>query len=236
MSEPAIAARRLEKRFGHATALTGVDLEVPAGSSLAVLGPNGAGKSTLLRLMAGLGRPSGGSLSICGEAAHDRAARARVGFVGHATFLYAALTARENVLFAARLHRVPDAAARVQERLAQEGLDGAAHLAAGALSRGMAQRLAVARGLVHDPEIVLLDEPFAGLDRRAAQRLAGRLADLRHEGRTAVLATHDVGLAAQVADLAIVLAAGRVAHEVRAPQRDVAALERAYVAASEASP
>ncbi len=229
MTRPAIRARGLEKRFGRALALAGVDLEVAPGSSLAVLGANGAGKSTLLRLMAGLARPSAGSLSIAGVRADRRQARARIGLIADQTFLYPELTARENLVFAARLHGARDPAGRAAALLAAEDLDAVAERRAGGFSKGMAQRLAIARGLVHDPEILLLDEPFSGLDRAAAERLARRLRALHGEGRTQVLVTHDVRRAAELADRVVVLSGGRIVHDVADP--DPAGLERAYEAA-----
>lgn len=236
MTVPAIAARNLEKRFGPAAALRGLDLELPAGASLAILGPNGAGKTTLLRLMAGLARPSAGSLWIAGHRAGSPKARARVGWVGHATCLYAALTARENLLFAARLHRVPHAASRVDALLAESDLAHVANRLAGTFSHGLAQRLSIARGLVHDPQVLLLDEPFTGLDRRAAEGLAERLGALRRGRKTLVLVTHDVQGAAQVADTAIVMADGRIARSLSGAKLDAAELERAYLAASDPAP
>ncbi len=233
MTDAAIAAEGLEKRFGHAVALRDVDLEIPAGASLAVLGPNGAGKTTLLRLMAGLARPTAGSLRVAGHRAGSRRARARVGWIGHATSLYTALTARENLHFAARLPGVSNAAARVDELLADVGLEHAADRTAGAFSRGMAQRLSIARGLVHDPEVVLLDEPFTGLDRRAAESLAERLAGLHRSGRTHALATHDARRAARVADTAIVLADGCVVRRLGGSGLDPVELESAYLAATD---
>ncbi len=234
MSGAAIAARGLAKRFGRAVALADLDLDVPAGGSLAVLGPNGAGKSTLLRLLAGLARPTAGSLAIGGGRADRRQARARVGYLGHATLLYPALTAHENLLFAARLHRVRDAAARCAGLLAEEGLAAVADLPVAGLSLGMAQRVAIARALVHDPSVVLLDEPFTGLDRRAAERLTQRIEVLHGRGCTIVLVTHDVARAARLADAAVVLARGRIAHRTSGVP-DPAALERAYLAATDAT-
>ncbi|MFQ5418572.1 MAG: heme ABC exporter ATP-binding protein CcmA [Myxococcota bacterium] len=233
MTTPAIAARGLVKRFGADAALRGIDFEVPAGESLAVLGPNGAGKSTLLRLIAGLARPSSGSLQILGEDTHHHRTRGRVGYIGHATLLYPALTARENLLFAARCHGVPEPGHRADRLLAEEGLAEFADRAAGAFSRGMAQRLAIARGLVHDPEVVLLDEPMTGLDGAAAARFAERVDRLRRSGRTLVLVTHDPRFAARAAERAIVLSAGRVAvaHE---DALDPDQLERDYLSAGEA--
>jgi heme exporter protein A len=235
VSPPAIAARAVEKRFGRTTALRSVDLEVAAGSSLSVLGPNGAGKSTLLRLMAGLARPSAGSIEVAGQAAASRASRGCIGYIGHATLLYPNLTARENLTFAARLYGVANPGARADLLLEEEGLTHAAHRAAGGFSRGMAQRLAIARGLVHDPELLLLDEPFTGLDRHSADRLAERLQTLHAGGRTIVLVTHDIERAVQATDTVVVLSAGRVALSMRCDAGHANEIERAYLAAAEAS-
>ena len=234
MTAAAIAARGLEKRFGRAAALRGIDFEIPVGASLAVLGPNGAGKSTLLRLLAGLSRPTAGTLTIGGEETHRRSTRGRVGYIGHATLLYPALTARENLVFAARCHGLAQPDERAEALLTAEGLLPVAHRAAGAFSRGMAQRLSIARGLVHDPEVVLLDEPFTGLDRRSAERFADRIETMRRDGRTLVLVTHDVRFATRVGDAAIVLSAGRIAHAHQGGPPDPDALERAYLAAGDA--
>ncbi|MCC6641813.1 MAG: ABC transporter ATP-binding protein [Deltaproteobacteria bacterium] len=231
--EAAVRARGLGKRFGPVVALDAVDLDVPAGATLAVLGPNGAGKSTLLRLLAGLARPSLGSLCVGSQRESRPAARGRVGYVGHATFLYPALSARENLVFAARLYGVADPAARAGALLAANGLTSVADRRAGSFSRGMAQRLAIARGLVHDPAVVLLDEPFAGLDRTSAARLADALRRLHAEGRTLVLVTHELGVASALADLAIVLERGRIVHRAAGAELEAATLDAAYARAVE---
>jgi len=225
-----VEARGLVKRFGPLLALGGVDLEVPAASVLAVVGPNGAGKTTLLRILAGLARPTQGSVRIGPAPYERRRARGRVGYIGHATFLYPALSARENLLFAARLYGVADAEGRARALLAEQELDPVAERPAGSFSRGLAQRLAIARGLVHDPPVVLLDEPFTGLDPGSAEQLAARIARLRDEGRAVLLVTHDLAQAAALADRAIVLIRGRVAH--RAERPGAAELESAWRAAS----
>jgi heme exporter protein A len=225
----AIAVRAVEKRFGGAAALAGIDLELDAGASLAVLGPNGAGKSTLIRLMAGLGRPTAGNLEIEGAPASGRDARARVGLLADATFLYPQLSARENLIFAGRLYSLADPSARADALLADEGMGEVANRPVGEFSRGMAQRLAIARSLVHDPRILLLDEPFTGLDRRGAERLSQRLRRLHQEGRTLVLVTHDFSRAAEVADRAIVLSRGRIVGRLAAGDVDADSLERAYL-------
>jgi heme exporter protein A len=210
VTAPVVAATGLAKRFGALQALTDVSLAVERGRVLAVLGPNGAGKSTLLRLLAGLAQPSAGTL-VYEDGAAPRRARGRVGYIGHATFLYPALTARENLLFAARLHGVAKPRERADELLAELDLAGVADRAAGSFSRGLAQRLSIARALVHDPALLLLDEPFTGLDPVSADRLAQRIGALRAAGRALVLVTHELARAAALADCAIVLVDGRVA-------------------------
>lgn len=231
MTEAAIAARGLEKRFGPVAALRGVDLEIPAGTTLAVLGPNGAGKTTLLRLLAGLSRPTGGSLRIEGVRA-GRATRGRIGFVGHASLLYPSLSARENLLFTARLYGVADPRARADTLLRELHLDDVATRPAGGFSRGMAQRLAIARALVHEPSILVLDEPFSGLDAASQEQLAGRLRRLGERGHTLVLATHAVPRACELAAIALVLARGRVARLFHDGPLLAAELERASAPAS----
>lgn len=234
-----VSAKGLGKKFGRTIGLEAFDLELAKGVSLAVLGPNGAGKSTLLRLMAGLARPTSGSLEIDGVPAHQRAARAKVGYIGHASHLYPDLTARENLIFAAKLHGVSDPAGRATQSLAEEGLERAADRPIRAFSRGMAQRLAIARGLIHEPEIVLLDEPFTGLDRRSSERLGHRIGRLRQIRCTLVLVSHDVALAARLADAAIVLAGGSVRHahgsavEQPSIRLDPTVLENSYNDASD---
>jgi heme ABC exporter ATP-binding subunit CcmA len=226
----AVAVEGLAKRFGPVVALAGLDFSVPAGSVLAVLGPNGAGKSTLLRLLAGLARPSAGRVRIGPASDGDRRRmRGRVGYVGHATFLYPHLTARENLLFAARLYGVPEPGRRADALLVEQGLEGLAARPAGSLSRGQMQRLAIARGLVHDPPVVLLDEPFTGLDPSSADRLAARVRALAAAGRAVVLVTHDLAQAATLGDRALLLVRGRAAFDSGAGAApSAAALEAAW--------
>ena len=231
MNGSAVVARRAEKRFGVLPALDGVDLEVEPGCLLAVVGPNGAGKSTLLSLLAGLARPTAGEVSIGGVAAHLPGARARVGLVAHATFLYGALTARENLVFAARLYGVADPQRRAEALLEEQGLQEVGDRPVSAFSQGMSRRLSIARSLVHEPEVLLLDEPFSGLDRMAGRRLAERLGSLRRAGRALVLVTHDVENAVRLADRAVVLAQGRVVHRATGSAVNVGGIEDAYLRA-----
>jgi ABC-type multidrug transport system ATPase subunit len=214
-------------------ALRGVDLALSRGSALAVLGPNGAGKSTLLKVLAGLTQPSHGSVLMHGRngrSGSPRQARSWVGYVGHATLLYPELTARENLLFAARLYGVKDPGQRADRLLEEEGLAEFSGRRAGAYSRGMSQRLAIARALVHDPEVVLLDEPFTGLDHRSTGRLGERLRALRDGGRSLVLITHDLRQASELADSALFMARGRVAHRSDEDgEMSAASLESTYL-------
>ena len=204
----AVSARQLEQRYGSSTALVGVDVEVAMGGRLAVLGPNGAGKTTLLRILATAQRPTAGGLEIFGfDAFRSRAAiRARLGFVGHAPGLYPALTAIENLRFFCSLRGLPTR--RAHETIALVGLPQVAHRQAAQLSRGMQQRLAIGRALLHDPELLLLDEPDAGLDSDGPALLANVMS-----GRTVVMSTHDHALASQLCDSSLTLESGRVSGE-----------------------
>jgi heme exporter protein A len=239
MSAAVVRAVGLTKRFGPLTALAALDLTLTPGETLALLGPNGAGKSTLLRLLAGLARPSAGALLVGPDGATRPARRAAVGLVAHATFLYPQLTARENLAFAAKLYAVPLPDARAAALIEAHELRPVAERAAGELSRGWAQRVAIARALVHEPRLLLLDEPFTGLDPRAAERLAERLAAQRGEERAAVLVTHELARAVQLATRALVLVRGRARALAPGALASVAALESTYreaVAALEAAP
>ena len=207
---PAVSVRGLEKRFGAVTALQGVDLDLPAQHLLAILGPNGAGKSTLVRILAGLMRPTAGRVEVADAAGRSRyRARARTGFVGHATLLYPELTARENLVFTGRMHGLADPQERANQLLREQELERFADRRTGTFSRGLAQRLSIARALVHDPTLVLLDEPFTGLDRPSADRLADRLRELRDRGRSLALVTHDLFQASELADAVLLLVGGR---------------------------
>jgi heme exporter protein A len=229
-----LCGKGLGKRFGAVTALESVDIDLQDGEALAILGPNGAGKSTLLRLLAGLARPSSGSLELATAegaqlvARRRGAARRAVGFAGHATMLYPELSARENLIFHGRLQGIASPATRADALLEAEGLTRFAERQAGTFSRGMAQRLTIARALVHDPPLLLLDEPFTGLDQRAGDRLCSRLIALRGEGRAIALVTHDLHRASEIATSALVLLGGRVAARATGADLTFDALQRTY--------
>jgi heme exporter protein A len=219
----AIELRGLRRDFGERTALDGVDLSLAAGGSLVVLGPNGAGKTTLLRVLATLLRPSGGEVRVLGARLPGEAwkARGRVGFLGHEPLLYRDLSGRENLRFHAKLHglRGAGAEARIEELLAAVAMDRRGGDRVAELSAGMRQRLAVCRCVLHEPELLLLDEPDSNLDaegRELVRDLIGPAA-----GRTRVLVTHDPERALPDADRAIVLGRdGRVARDCPAADLD----------------
>jgi heme exporter protein A len=206
----AIELRGLSRYFGERPALRGVDASVPAGATLAVLGRNGAGKSTLLRILATLLRPHRGEVLLLGEPLPRRAwaVRGRIGLLAHEPLLYRDLTGRENLRYHAGLHRVQ--AARVEQVLAAVRMERRADEPVRTLSRGMVQRLAVARAVLHRPELLLLDEPRSNLD-PAAEELVEPLIG-RASGATRVLTSHDPRAALAEADLVLALRDGRAAY------------------------
>ncbi|HET7177399.1 MAG TPA: heme ABC exporter ATP-binding protein CcmA [Solirubrobacterales bacterium] len=210
MSEAAVAVRGLRRDFGERTALDGVDLSLAAGETLLVLGPNGAGKTTLLRILATLLRPSAGEARVlgCSLPAESWRLRGRVGFLGHEPLLYRELSGRENLRFHARLHglRGEAAEARIAALLAAVGMERRADERVASLSAGMRQRLAICRCVLHEPELLLLDEPDSHLDAEGRE-LAGALIGAP-AGRTRVLVTHDPERALPEADQVLRLGAG----------------------------
>jgi heme exporter protein A len=209
-AEPAIVLDGLSRYFGERTVLREVSLELAAGQTLAVLGRNGAGKSTLLRILATLLRPHGGSVTLLGEQLPRRAwaVRGRIGLLGHEPLLYRDLTGRENLTYHARLHRV--APERVEEVLNAVGMERRADDPVRALSRGMVQRLTVARAVLHEPSILLLDEPRSNLDPAAGELVEPLIG--RSSPATRVLTSHDPQAALAEADLVLALNAGRAAY------------------------
>jgi heme exporter protein A len=190
-----IRAREIEKRFGDKRVLRGLDFDVPEGAFLLVTGPNGAGKTTLLRLLAGLAAPSAGELEVAVE-------RAQVGFLAHEPLVYRELTALENLDLYGRLYRVAERRERTGMLLERFGLWEARNERAGTYSQGMLQRLALCRTFLHDPALLLLDEPFAALDDQGADLLQDELAG----GRTVVVAAHDPARLATLATARLALA------------------------------
>jgi heme exporter protein A len=204
---PAVALRDLGRAYGERVALSGVTLELPRGATLAVFGANGAGKTTLLRVLATLLRPHAGSATVLGRELPREgwAVRGRVGLLAHEPLLYRDLSARENLRFHARLHGVDDA--RAEELLDAVGMARRADEPIRALSRGMTQRVAICRAVLHRPELLLLDEPLANLDPGAAAGVAPLIG--RETGAARVLISHDVELGLAEADVVLGLRAGR---------------------------
>jgi heme exporter protein A len=216
----------LERRYGERVALSGVTVRLEAGRTLAVLGSNGAGKTTLLRVLATLLRPHGGMVRVLGHELPGEAweARGGVGYLGHDPLLYRELTGRENLRYHAELHGV--APARVEERLEAVGMARRGDDPVRDLSKGMVQRLAVARATLHDPALLLLDEPRANLDPAAAEALEPLIG--RASGKTRVLVTHDVEGGLAEADVALGLRGGRQAFCAPAAGVDAATARELY--------
>ncbi len=215
---PLLVAEALVRRFASVTALAGVSLTVHAGDVVLVLGPNGAGKTTLLRCLAGLARPLRGRVMVAGRDVHaDPAARAALGFLSHNALVYEDLTPRENLRFAAALHGLDDPEPRLITALAAAHLEERADLPVRGFSRGMLQRLALARATLHHPDLLLLDEPFTGLDAAAAEALRARLLAEREGGTAIVCVTHDPAELWEVATRVVILVGGRVVVEGARP-------------------
>ncbi len=206
----AVSVQRVSKVFGRRKALDRVSFSLPEGAFLSIFGPNGAGKSTLLRVLSTLCRPTEGSVRVAGVDAkeHPEDVRARIGLISHQSMLYADLTAFENLMFVARMYGVQDAEARVRELLKAVELDHRRFDAVRTFSRGMTQRLSIARALLHDPSVVFLDEPYAGLDPHAVEIFDDLIGRMR-EGRTFVMVSHDLQKGFDAASHLLVLARGR---------------------------
>ena len=189
-----IKIHKLVKRFGSKTVLRGLDFEVLQGEFVALLGPNGAGKTTFLRILATLSRPTLGAVQVAGYPlpAQAAAVRSRLGVVTHLPLLYGDLTAEENLQFYGRMYGVTGLNPRIDEVLDLVGLAARRHDLVRTFSRGMQQRLAIARAILHDPEVMLFDEPHTGLDQDACDMLDGLLRDVAGRGRTVVMTSHDL--------------------------------------------
>lgn len=229
-----IEIRGLTKTYNLAPALKRLDLDVERGECVALLGANGSGKSTLLRLIAGLSKPTSGTITVGGwELPREAAAvRAQIGMVAHKPLVYENLSAIENLRFFGRLYGVKDAEPRIINLLRRVGLERRAHDLARTYSRGMQQRLAIARALLHDPAVLLLDEPHTGLDQSALAVLDDLVEEARGSGRTVLMATHELERAARLGTRAIILARGSVAADFVLADLDGATLAARYADAT----
>ncbi|MGB1285647.1 MAG: heme ABC exporter ATP-binding protein CcmA [Aggregatilineales bacterium] len=217
VSRPIIEIENLTKAYGYLPVLKKISLEIQHGQFVTLLGANGSGKSTLLRLIAGLSPATGGTIrvggwEIPGEAA---AVRAQLGMLGHQSMLYGNLTALENLQFFARLYNLSsdERATRIPALLKEVGLSKRANSPIRTFSRGMQQRLSIARAVLHDPAILLLDEPYSGLDRDAASTLDILLQQHHAAGKTLIMTTHALERAAYLAERVIILKRGRIAYD-----------------------
>ena len=228
---PVLLAEGLERRFGPRRAVNGISLSLGAGDCLALFGPNGAGKTTLLRMLGGLLKPAAGRATLHRHTLPgDATVRRMVGLISHHTMLYAPLTALENVRFAAECHGMRDASQAAFAALERLGVADRADTPVRLLSRGLQQRVSIARALVHKPTLLLLDEPYTGLDEAGARALTGALRVLKTDGATMVLVTHNLSEGLALATHAAVMTDGRfVSMEHATPQGfDVAGYAARY--------
>lgn len=226
----AIRVQNLTKSFGGHLALRGIDLEVKPGESVVIFGPNGAGKSTLIKVLATIMNPSSGRITIDGLDLKSQAeeVRRRIGVVGHETFLYGNLTAYENLAFYCRMYDVPRARERIQEVGSMVGMTSRLHDRVDTLSRGMQQRISIARSLLHRPDIMLLDEPEAGLDQQSVARLWEALQAEGARKRTVVLTTHSLERGLQLGERLLILARGKIVCQCSTQALDLAELKQVY--------
>ena len=226
---PIVEVAELTRAFGTRRALAGVTFSLGRGECLALFGPNGAGKTTLLRVLAGLLRPSSGSARVSGiQLPGGALARSRVGLISHRTMLYEALSPRENVSFAARLYGVRDVNARVEDSLRRMSMLERGDAPVRSLSRGMQQRVSIARAMVHTPQLVLADEPYSGLDDGGARALTSLLGELRSAGAAIIVVTHNLAEGLSLATHAAVMQRGRFVRYDPADRIDATAYSTTY--------
>jgi len=225
-----IHVESLVKSFGHTCALRSIDLEVAEGEFLTVVGPNGAGKTTLLRILATLLNPTSGRVCINGLdlSPGDAEVRRQIGFVSHQPLIYGNLTVEENLRFYARIYDVQPLDQRVDMLLDLVGLDGRRHSLARTLSRGMQQRLSVARGIIHEPRILLFDEPYTGLDQQATRMLHGLLQTVGFKSHTVVMTTHNLEQGLALCDRLVMLSRGSIVYESDKASLTLSELQEAY--------
>jgi heme exporter protein A len=226
-----IEAEGITKSFGNHLALNGVDFKVRRGESVVIFGPNGAGKTTLIKILATIMNPTSGRLLIEGMSPKDNAEkiRHRLGIITHQTFLYGTLTAYENLEFYSRLYDVPRVQERIHEVAAIVSMTSRLHDRVGTLSRGMQQRLSIARSLLHQPTIMLLDEPETGLDQQAISVLRELLQAAGGEKRTIILTTHNLERGLELSDRLLILARGKIVCESSTKDLDLAGLKETYL-------
>ena len=225
-----VVIQNITRRFGHLTALQDINLEIPSGQTFVLFGPNGAGKTTLLRLIATLGKPSSGDIWVhnVNVRKDPEAVRKSIGLISHQTLLYDDLTASENLTFYGRMYGLQNLPQRIDKILHTVDLNHRQNDRVRTFSRGMKQRLAIARSILHQPSLLLLDEPFTGLDTSAQSMLSNMITDLHTSGQTIFLVTHDLKQGLALGDRFGILSKGRLVHEARTENTSESELQTIY--------
>lgn len=226
-----IRGQGLTKKYGNFFALNGVDISLVEGEFLALFGPNGAGKTTLLKILSTLMKPSSGRLEVCGlepSAAGEKLLKS-IGFISHSTMLYDDLSAYDNLLFYARMFDLEAAAEMTKKALSEMGLYARMRDPVRTFSRGMKQRLAIARAIIHDPPILLLDEPYTGLDHQASVNFTASLEIFRSKGKTMIIAIHDIWRGVEICDRAAIINEGRLVFEDKIYHNETDKFEEIYL-------
>lgn len=229
--QAAVQIRGLTKSFGRTPVLRGIDLDVPKGTVLSLLGPNGSGKTTMIRVLATLTKPDAGEVRIGGAGLGRQSARLRrlIGIVGHDPLLYDDLTARENLTFVCRMFGLDSVDERVDALSDLMGMAPVLDRKVGAMSHGMKKRFSIARALLHDPQVLLLDEPETGLDQEALSLLDSVILSRSDSARTVIMTTHNLERAVALGDRMAILANGRIAYDEPVDDSDSDASRRAYL-------
>ncbi len=212
MLDDVVNIENLNKNFGHKKVLKDISFTLKKGDSLGLFGPNGAGKTTLLKILSTLSKPSSGNIKISGFTPyeHEQELRKSIGIISHETFIYNNLTALENLIFYGRLYDVENVEKKAIALLTEMNLFDRRNDIVRTFSRGMQQRLTIARALIHNPEIIFLDEPYTGLDQHATQLLSDLLTRLYEEKRTIILITHDLSIGYNVSNILSILVKGKI--------------------------
>ncbi len=218
-----VEVKRIEKSFGNVLALQGIDLRVAKGEFLTIIGPNGAGKTTLLKILSTLMKPSAGEGKVVGFRLkqEEENLRRKIGMLSHYTFLYENLTAYENLKFYGSLYDVKNIEREIKRVIQEVGLENRLHDTVRTFSRGMKQRVSIARCIIHDPLLLLLDEPYTGLDRWSGKRFTNILKSFHQEGKTIIMTTHDLSSSLELSDRIVILSSGKIVYE----QQEVAKIE-----------
>ena len=220
----------LRKSYGSVDALRGIDLKINRGEFLTLFGPNGAGKTTLLKILSTIIKPTSGKVLIDGleinEAHQD--IRRKIGVISHKTFLYGDLTAYENLLFYARIYDLQNPEERSRQLIEEVGLKGRENHLVRTFSRGMEQRLSIARAIIHEPNIIYLDEPYSGLDQHAALMLRNLLKKLHTDSRTIIMTTHNILHGLEISDRIVIQLAGKIVFEDKTENHRVESFEKIY--------